>query len=156
MNDMNNSDKLSALIHSAVAGDTSTLPQVKELLASLPELVPAIGDAQRQVEQKILDMTIGQNILKREAITRDLDFHERQLRDDPTYVEQLVIRQIRADLLMLASVQQRALERRDTHTDKLLNSAHRRFLASLKCLEQLRKFSPALHINIAENQVNLS
>src|SRR5712691_1869561 len=83
VNDMNNSDKLSALIHSAVAGDTSTLPQVKELLASLPELVPAIGDAQRQVEQKILDMTIGQNILKREAITRDLDFHERQLRGYP-------------------------------------------------------------------------
>jgi hypothetical protein len=101
-------------------------------------------------------MTVGQNLLKREAITRDLDTHEQRLREEPSYVEDLLIQQIRLDLLMLSTAQKRAVERRDVHSDKLLTNAHKRFLAAIKTLDQLRKLSPSIRVQIAQNQVNLS
>ena len=101
-------------------------------------------------------MAVGPNLLKREAIQRGLDDQEKRLREEPGHVEELLVRQIRLDLLMLHAAQQRAQECRDVHSDKLLNGAHRRFLASVKCLEQLRKFAPSIRIQIAENQINLS
>jgi len=149
-------EEFNALVKAAVAGDTSTLPEIRALLDTVDELVPALGDILQQSEQKILDMTLGPNILHREAIKRDLDTHEQRLAAEPTYVETLLIRQIRLDLLSLQMIQQRAEQRRDTHTDKLLNSAHKRFLAAIKTLDQLRKLSPSIRIQLAQNQVNLS
>jgi hypothetical protein len=101
-------------------------------------------------------LSVGKNLFEREAIQRTLDGHEQRLREEPSYVEELLIKQIRLDLLMLQTAQQRAQERRDIQSDKLLNNAHRRFLASMKCLEQLRKFSPAIRVQIAQNQINMS
>jgi len=110
----------------------------------------------RQAENNLLDMSVGKNLFQREAVKRDLDEHTRRLTEEPSYVEELLIKQIRLDLLMLHTAQQRAQERRDLHSDKLLNSAHRRFLASLKSLEQLRKLSPSIRIQVAQNQINMS
>jgi hypothetical protein len=84
------------------------------------------------------------------------DEHTRRLPEAPSYVEVLRIRQLRLDLLMLHAAHQRAQERRDLHSDTLLNSAHRRFLTSLKTLEQPRKFVPSIRIQVAQNQGNLS
>jgi hypothetical protein len=84
------------------------------------------------------------------------DEHTRRLPEAPSYVEVLRIRQLRLDLLMLHAAHQRAQERRDLHSDTRLNSAHRRYLASLKSLEQLRKFAPSIRIQVAQNQVNMS
>jgi hypothetical protein len=149
-------DEFSALIKSAEKGDFSVRQEIRALLDTVPALVPALGDILQQSEQKILDMTLGPNILHREAIKRDLDTHEQRLVEEPTYVETLLIRQIRLDLLSLQMIQQRAEQRRDIHTDKLLNSAHKRFLAAIKTLDQLRKLSPNTRVQIAQNQVNLS
>ena len=151
-----NPEQFHALVHAAVGGDTSTLPEVRDLLNSLPELVPALGDILQQSEQKILDMSLGPNILHREAIKHDLDTHEQRLAAGPTYVETLLIRQIRLDLLSLQVIQQRAEQRRDLHSDKLLTSAHKRFLASVKTLHQLRVLLPKVNLNFATNQINLS
>ena len=84
------------------------------------------------------------------------DEHTRRLPEAPSDVEVLLIRQLRLDLLMLHAAHQRAQERRDLHSDTLLNSAHRRFLTSLKTLEQPRKFVPSIRIQVAQNQGNLS
>ena len=153
---LQNPDAFHSLVQAAVTGDTSTLPEIRSLLATLPELVPALGDLLQQTEERVLDLTVGGNLLKRGAMTRDLDNHARRLAEEPSYVETLLIRQIRLDLVVLQATQQRAQERRDAHSDKLLNSAHRRFLGSIKCLEQLRKLSPAIRVQIAQNQINLS
>ena len=84
------------------------------------------------------------------------DEHTRRLTEELSYVEVLLIRQLRRALLMLHAAHQRAQERRDLHSDTLLTSAHRRFLTSLKTLEQPRKFAPSIRIQVAQNQVNLS
>src|SRR4030095_11754029 len=88
------------------------------------------------------------------------DEHTRRLPEAPSYVEVLLIRQLRLALLMLHAAHQRAhqraQERRDLHSDTLLNSAHRRFLTSLKTLEQPRKFVPSIRIQVEQNQGNLS
>src|SRR5947209_7313006 len=84
------------------------------------------------------------------------DAHTRRLPEALSYVEVLLIRQLRRDLLMLHAAHQRAQERRDLHSATLLTSAHRRFLTSLKTLEQPRKFVPAIRIQVAHNQGNLS
>lgn len=149
-------DEFHTLVKAAVSGDRTVLPQVRALLNTVPAWSTEMGDLLQQTENSLLNMSVGQNLFQREAVKRDLDEHARRLTEEPSYVETLLIRQIRLDLLMLHTAQQRAQERRDLHSDKLLSSAHRRFLMSVKCLEQLRKLSPALHINIDENQINVS
>ena len=144
------------LVQAAVSGDSTVLPQVRALLDTVPEWSDELGDLMRQAENNLLDMSVGKNLFQREAVKRDLDEHTRRLTEEPSYVEELLIKQIRLDLLMLHTAQQRAQERRDLHSDKLLNSAHRRFLASLKSLEQLRKLSPSIRIQVAQNQINMS
>ena len=153
---ISNPEQFHALVQAAVGGDSTVLSEVRALLEAVPEWSDPLGNLLQQSEQTLLDMTVGQNLLKREAITRDLDTHEQRLREEPSYVEELLIKQLRLDLLLLHTAQQRAQERRDIHSDKLLNGAHRRFLASVKCLEQLRKFAPAIRIQVAENQINMS
>src|SRR4030095_14631027 len=68
------------------------------------------------------------------------DEHTRRLPEAPSYVEVLRIRQLRRDLLMLHAAHQRAQERRDLHSDTLLNSAHRRFLTSPQTFAQPKDF----------------
>jgi hypothetical protein len=84
------------------------------------------------------------------------DAHTRRLPEAPSYVEVLRIRQLRRDLLMLHAAHQGAQERRDLHSDPRLHSAHRRFLTSLKTLEQPKKFVPAMRIQVAQTHGNLS
>src|SRR5206468_1122141 len=140
---LQNPDELHQFIQATMAGDKTRLPEVRALLDTVPEWSAQLGDLLQQTENQVLDMAVGTNLLKREAIQRSLDDQEKRLREEPGYVEELLITQIRLDLLMLHTAQQRAQERRDLQSDKLLNSAHRRFLASVKCLEQLRKFAPS-------------
>jgi len=149
-------DEFHTLVKAAISGDSTVLPQVRALLETVPAWSEELGDLLQQTENTLLNMSVGQNLFQREAVKRDLDEHARRLTEQPGYVEELLIRQIRLDLLMLSAAQQRAQERRDVHSDKLLNGAHRRFLASLKSLEQMRKCSPSIRIQIAENQVNMS
>jgi len=153
---LQNPEDFHQFIQAAVAGDRTVLPEVRALLDAVPEWSEALGDLLQQTENHVLDMSVGTNLLKREAIQRGLDEQEKRLREEPGHVEGLLIKQLRLDLLMLYAAQQRAQERRDVHSDKLLNGAHRRFLASVKCLEQLRKLSPSIRIQVAQNQINMS
>jgi hypothetical protein len=152
---LQNPDALHALVKAAVAGDTSVLPDINTLLDTLPAWATALGDSRQQLENTLLDLMTGSNLLQREAVKRALDTHEQRLAEEPSYVETLLIQQIRLDLLMLHGAQKRALEHRDMQSDKLLSSAHRRLLSSLKSLEQLRKLAPPIRIQVAHNQVNL-
>jgi len=80
----------------------------------------------------------------------------RRLPEAPSYAEVLLIRQLRLDLLRLHGAHPRAQERSDLHNATRLNRAHRRFLPSLKTLEQPRTFVPSMRIPIAQHQGNLS
>src|SRR5262245_20792319 len=113
-----NPEEFHHLVQAAIGGDISTLSEVRALLEAVPSWSDHLGNLLRQSEQTLLEMTVGQNLLKREAIIRDLDTHEQRLREEPSYVEDLLIQQIRLDLLILTTAQQRAVERRDGHSDK--------------------------------------
>src|SRR2546426_767144 len=143
---LENPEAFHTIVKAAMVGDTTVLQEVRAILNAVPEWSEEIGDLLQQTENTLLDIAVGPNLLKREAVKRNLDEHTRRLTEEPSYIEELLIRQIRLDLLMLHAAQQRAHERRDVHSDKLLNGAHRRFLASVKCLEQLRKFAPSIRI----------
>ena len=151
-----NPEAFHTIVKAAVAGDRTVLPEVRAILDVVPQWSEELGDLLQQTENSLLDMSVGKNLFQREAIKRDLDEHEKRLTEEPSYVEVLLIQQIRLDLLMLHCAQKQAQERRDLHSDKVLNSAHRRFLASLKSLEQLRKFAPSSRIQVAQNQINMS
>ena len=153
---LQNPETFHTLVKAAVSGNRTVLPEVRALLDTVPEWSDELGDLLQQTENSLLDMSVGKNLFQREAVKRDLDEHARRLTEEPSYVEELLIKQIRLDLLMLHTAQQRAQERRDLHSDKLLSSAHRRFLASVKSLEQMRKLAPSIRVQIAKNQINVS
>jgi hypothetical protein len=142
------------VLKAAMEGDKSVLPQVKAILDAVPEWADELGNLVSQTENKLLDIGTGNDLFKREATKRDLDSRRQRLAE-PTYVEELLTEQIILDLLMLQRARERAAERNDQHSDKLLSGAHKRFLSSVKCLEQIRKLAPPVRINIAENQVNV-
>src|SRR6266851_8644391 len=102
-----NPEEFHSLVQAAVAGDTSILPEVRALLEAVPEWSDHLGNLLQQTEHSLLDMTIGASLLKREAAKRDLDVHEQRLREEPSYVEELLIKQLRLDMLMLHTAQQR-------------------------------------------------
>jgi hypothetical protein len=130
-----NPEEFHALIRAAVSGDRTVLGEVRALLDAVPQWSEELGNLLQQSENSLLDMNVGTSVLKREAVKRDLDVHEQRLREEPSYVEELLIKQLRLDMFMLHTAQQRAVERRDVHSDKLLSSAHKRFLAAVKTLE---------------------
>jgi hypothetical protein len=142
------------VLKAAMEGDKSVLPEVKAILDAVPQWAEELGNLVSQTENKLLNIGTGNDLFKREATKRDLDSRRQRLAE-PTYVEELLQEQIVLDLYMLQRARERALERNDQHSDKLLSGAHKRFLASVKCLEQIRKLAPPVRINIAENQVNV-
>jgi hypothetical protein len=147
-------EEIETVLKAAMEGDKSVMPEVKAILEAVPQWAEELGNLVSQTENKLLDMGTGNNLLKREATKRDLDLRRQRLAEPP-YVEALLQEQIVLDLYMLQRARERALERNDPHTDKLLTGAHKRFLASVKCLEQIRKLAPSVRINIAENQINV-
>jgi len=148
-------EEIETVLKSAMEGDKSVMPQIKAILDAVPQWAEELGNLVSQTEKKLLDMGTGNNLLKREATKRDLDLRRQRL-VEPSYVEELLQEQIILDLYMLQRARERALERNDPPSDKLLTGAHKRFLASVKCLEQIRKLAPPVRINIAENQINVS
>src|SRR5437879_1995986 len=150
---LQNPEAFHQLVQAAVAGDGTVLSEVRALLDAVPEWGDELGNLLQQTEKSLLDMSVGKNLFQQEAVKRDLDEHTRRLAEEPSYIEELLSQQIRLDLLMLQATQRRAQERRDLHSDKLLTSAHKRFLASLKSLDQLRRLAPSIRIQVAQNQV---
>ena len=142
------------VVQAAMQGDRTVLPEVRSILDAVPDLAKEFGDLTKQTETQLLDVHCGTNLLQKEATRRELEGRKQRLADS-FYVEQLLMEQIALDWLLLNCARKRAQERLDVHSDKLLSGAHKRFLASVKCLEQIRRLAPPVRINIAENQINM-
>src|SRR5712691_9297457 len=76
-----NPEDFHTLVKAAVAGDRTVLPEVRALLDAVPQWSEALGDLLQQTENHVLDMSVGTNLLKREAIQRGLDDQEKRLRE---------------------------------------------------------------------------
>ena len=154
-------ESLHALVKRAESGDEATLPELRRLLA-----LPGVGatlDLARRVRDTLLDKLTGRNLLNRELVSIEAN----RLRDEllgtaATPVERLLVEQIVIAWLQLHDTDLRAA-RVCEHIGKgnlmyrRADLVHRRFLAALRTLALVRRLAgPALQVNIAERQVNVS
>jgi hypothetical protein len=153
---LENPDVFHQLVTQAKNGDTSTVPMLRELMTTTPGLSAQVGDAFSHVEQKALGRISKQNLLQQEAYRSSLNSLEQSLQTDPRHVELALIKQIRMDLLLLSQAEERLIDYPTEANNTLVNSAHKRALASLKTLHMIQRVLPPVQINIAENQINIS
>ena len=142
------------LLTRASFGDRSTIPALRELL-TVPGL-STLGDIFSRTEQALLSQLVGNDLWKRESVTHYLDALEQSLSEGVQSIYVILIRQVRNDMLMLSLAQQRAIERRDVISDRLLSTAHKRLMTSLRTLHTLQRVLPKVQVNIGTNQINLS
>src|SRR5215510_8167398 len=155
-NYLDNTENFRTLIDQATKGEKSTVPVLRDLMTTTPGLATHIGDVFSHVEQKALGRISKQNLLQQEAYISSLNSLEQGLQTDPHQVEYALIRQIRMDLLLLSQAEERLIDYPTEANNTLVNSAHKRALASLKTLHMIQRVLPPVQINIAENQINIS
>jgi hypothetical protein len=155
------------VIERARRGDEGCLPELRALLADGErgrQLMNAVGSPAEWLRQTIGRQAGGKNVLVREGILRKLAEVQAELEGpDPTPMERLLAE--RAALCwFLVNWHERTFEnatglnliQADFHQRKI-DRAHARFLSAVKTLAQVRKLAvPALQVNIAKNQVNLT
>ena len=80
-------DEFHQFIQAVTSGDKTRLSEVRALLDAVEEWAMQLGDLLQQTENQVLDMSVGPNLSKREAIQRSLGDQEKRLREEPGYVE---------------------------------------------------------------------
>jgi hypothetical protein len=155
--------KLMALIDRAQDGEEEALPILRRVLDEAPR-VARIIDLARNVERSIIEKMSGNDVFTQEAIPRNLKAMRKEIAgDSPSPLERLLAERITVCWLELqyfeAIYAQNLGELTITQSDyhqRRLDKAHRRYLSSIKALAQIRKMGPAVQINIAEKQINMS
>jgi hypothetical protein len=150
-----------ALVARAAAGDATALPDLRRLL-DCPSAAKVFYDLAGCVRAAVLRMLAGRDLMLREVAARDAD----RLRADllgpaPTAIERLLVERVAVGWLQVQEADLRLAaagpgpnadrcQRRADHTQ-------RRFLAALRALATVRRLArPALQVNIAEQQVNVT
>jgi hypothetical protein len=154
-------DYVNALVERAEAGDESTLPELRRLL-DCPGAAKLFTNLAGRVRNAFVREIVRKNLLLREVLTREADqLRASLLGPDPTRVERLLAERVVVNWLQMGHADidlardgrgpnGEALQRRADHV-------HRRFLAALRALATVRKLArPALQVNIAEQQVNVT
>jgi hypothetical protein len=157
-------EQLAAILKRAENGDASALPALRQAL-QLPELVDLCGgNLAREVEHSLIKTAAGKNLAFREALQRKLEMLRAELAGpSPTPVERLLVERVVTCWLHLHDTEVRFVQAKDLtihqadYRQRALDSCQRRYLAALKALALMRKLAlPALQVNIAKKQVNVS
>jgi len=119
-------------------------PSSTRILHDRPWAFRSTRDISSVTGQPILTQLAGNNRVKKEALTHSLDMLENSLQQHSQQI-----------MLMLALAQEQVITQQTEKHERLLDSAHRRLLASLKMLHILQKVLPKVQVNIATNQINL-
>lgn len=140
---------LEDLVARANKGDRSALGRLRRFLDQHPEIHETIGDLTRRAEGAWLDLVVGDDVLARESVQRELAGMKAKLTGaHPTVMEKLLADEITVCYLARqhaevavasaakASLAQAAFRVRRT------DSAQRRYLASIKTLATLRALVP--------------
>jgi hypothetical protein len=155
------------VIERACRGDERCVPELRALMADGERgrrLTEMVGSPAEWLRQTIQRRAGGENLLVREGIGRKIAAVQAELEGpDPTPVERLLAE--RAALCwFLVHWHERSFEnatelnliQADFHQRKI-DRAHARFLSAVRTLAQVRKLAvPALQVNIAKNQVNVT
>jgi hypothetical protein len=155
------------VIERACRGDESCLPELGALLADGERgrrLMEMVGSPAVWLRQTIAKQAGGKNLLVREGLQRKMAEVPAELQGpDPTPMERLLAE--RAALCwFLVNWHERTYENTGGMTlaqaafhQRKIDRAHARFLSAVRTLAQVRKLAlPALQINVARNQVNVT
>jgi len=157
-------DKLTEVLQKASSGDQSVLPELRRLLDQGPELPQLFGDMGRRATTAWIDLATGDNLLRREALTRQVAVLEREIAGpSPSVLERLLAERIVVCWLelnylelALTSKGERPL-RQAEYYDRRKDRAHRRYLSAIRSLATIRRLViPALQVNIGAKQVNVA
>jgi len=162
------SDGLSAseVYARAEEGDRTVLPELRKLLEAAPKMVQDVGDMAGVALESLLKRATGDNLLAREAQVRYMTNLSRDLvGESPSFLEKLLAERIVLCWFHVHYQEARYAQAHDAtlmHEDfyqRYIDRAHRRLIAAIKALAQIRKLGlPALQVNIAAEggkQVNL-
>ena len=158
------------VLRRAERGDESALPRLRELFrADAGGLLVGLcgGDLAAQAEAAATGRMAGENLAFKEALTAKLAALRLELAGpEPTAVVRLLAE--RAALCWLDAHDwelrhNHAMRRaggltpaQSEHYQKMRDRSQRRYLQALKALAQVQKMGPAIQINVARNQLNVS
>src|SRR5438552_1184158 len=90
-------EELRNLVAAAEGGDPESLSKLRELLDSHPEIWQACGDLGGIVEQTLMDLVSGSNLVLKESLARKLTEMKVELSGPaPTPLEKLLVERITA------------------------------------------------------------
>jgi hypothetical protein len=139
-------EEIQRLLLRAQEGDSTALPELRDLLQNRPELWKQLGDLVAHCEEAILNLAAGRSLLAKESIRNCMD----QLRAEiggpkPTPLERLLVDRVvlcwaQMHLGDLDSVQKaQAGQAHRVDVERRLAGLQARYLASIKQLAVVRK-----------------
>ncbi len=160
-------DPTRALLERAHKGDKTCVDELQTLFADGSKgarLVDYYGSPAKWLADDITGSVAGDNLAIREATAKKLA----QVRADlagpaPTPIERLLAERAAVCWFLVnryewayANAKDLSFRQADHHQSKI-DRAHRRFLTALKTLASVRKLAlPAIQVNIADKQVNVT
>ena len=140
---------LSDLVAKANAGDRNALVELRAFLDQHPEIHKTVGDLTRRAEDVWLDLLVGNDVLGRESVRRELT----SLKTDLTGEHPAALEKLLVDEIGLCYLAQRQAQIAASTTGgsivqaafrlRRAESAQKRYLASMKTLANLRALVPA-------------
>jgi hypothetical protein len=162
-------EELRDVLKRAGKGDRTALPRLRELFDLNPEGMVAAchGDLARVSEDVAVDRMTGKDLTFAEAMRRKMAMLRDELTGpDPSPMERLLVERVVLcwldchdwEIRHNAAMQSEGglSFRQAEHYQAMRDRAHRRYLQALKTLASVRKMGPAIQINVARKQVNVS
>jgi hypothetical protein len=139
-------ERLAQLLKRAEQGDCSVQPELREMLATNPNLWKGYGDLAAQAEGALIQLAAGPNLLMAASLLRKLKALKDELGgESPSPLERLLVERITTTWLQITyydAHSAQATGAREARSKLLLrqqDAAHRRHLEAVKILATVRK-----------------
>jgi hypothetical protein len=156
-------DRADDLLRRAQNGDSSVVPQLRELLQK-PGMTDLLGGLVRQVQDAVVGGLCGPNLAVQEGINKKMaDMRTELAGPDPSPLERQLAERIVLCWLTLYESELRFARGKDLTFkqadcwQRRIDGCHKRYLSAIKTLATVRKLAvPVLigQLNIATKQVN--
>ena len=156
---------LRSLVKRAEHGDRQALAEVREKFDAVPAAWEPFGNIAAHAQRAWIRLSAGSNPLVDEAIRRTSDrLREDLLGDASSPLERLLVDRVVACWVQLHFADQQAVAAMEAHDSiarceywqRQQDRAHRRYLSAIRTLAQVRRLlTPAVQVNIAEQQLNV-
>ena len=157
-------DQLRGVVEKAQDGDEEALTKVKEIFREAPGMARIFADLAGEAERSLVKRLTGGDPVVREALPVRLKTMRKELAgSDPSVLERLLAERIvacwlqlqHAEIIYAQNLGSMNITQSEYH-QRRLDKLHRRYLSAIKALAQIRRMGPAVQINIAEKQVNMT